>query len=91
MKFFKGLAVLFAAIISVLPLAACKNADKNDGVLYLNVYNCEDYIADDEDFDMIEEFEKYYKEKFGKTVVVNYSTFGTLENMYNELQLSKVK
>lgn len=91
MKIFKGLAVLFAAIISVLPLAACKNSDKNDGVLYLNVYNCEDYIADDEDFDMIEEFEKYYKEKFGKTVVVNYSTFGTLENMYNELQLSKVK
>ena len=91
MKFFKCLAVFFAAVLSVLPLAACKNSSKKDDVLYLNVYNCEDYIADDEDFDMIEEFQKYYKEKFGKTVVVNYSTFGTLENMYNELQLSKVK
>lgn len=91
MKFFKCLAVFFAAVLSVLPLAACKNSSKKDNVLYLNVYNCEDYIADDENFDMIEEFQNYYKEKFGKTVVVNYSTFGTLENMYNELQLSKVK
>lgn len=91
MKFFKCLAVFFAAVLSILPLAACKNSSKKDNVLYLNVYNCEDYIADDENFDMIEEFQNYYKEKFGKTVVVNYSTFGTLENMYNELQLSKVK
>lgn len=91
MKLFRCIAVFFASILAVLPLTACKNSDKSSDVLYLNVYNCEDYIADDEEFDMIEEFEKYYKDKFGKTVVVNYSTFGTLENMYNELQLSKVK
>ncbi len=63
--------------------------DKKE-VIYLNVYNCEDYICLD-DPNVLEEFENYYKETYGKTVVVNYSTFGTLENMYNELQLSKTK
>lgn len=77
--------VLCFAIIS--PLTACKKEEK----LVLNVYNCEEYIAEGEDFDMIEEFEKYYYETHHKHVTVNYSTYGTNENMYNELKLTKNK
>ena len=83
------LALVIAAC--TLPLTACKKSD----VLYLNVFNAEEYISEyDEEWetvDAIAAFEKYATEKYGKKVVVNYSTFGTLENMYNELQLTKKK
>lgn len=77
--------VLCFAVIS--PLTACKKEEK----LVLNVYNCEEYIAEGEDFDMIDEFEKYYYATHKKHVTVNYSTYGTNENMYNELKLTKNK
>ena len=77
------------AAISVLPLASCSS----DDTLYLNVYNWEEYISEyDEEWetlDLIAGFEEYASEALGKNVVVNYSTFGTNENMYNELQLTK--
>lgn len=83
------LALVIAAC--TLPLTACKKSD----VLYLNVFNAEEYISEyDEEWetvDAIAAFEEYATEKYGKKVVVNYSTFGTLENMYNELQLTKKK
>ena len=74
---------------SSLIFTGCNN-DEED-VLTLNVYNWEDYICRDENDDLIATFEEFATAKYGKKVVVNYSTFGTNENMYNELQLSKVK
>ena len=84
----KIFSIILCALItlSVLPLSACK---KEEG-LYLNVYNWEDYIAC-EDFDMIAEFESWYEDTYGKKITVNYSTFGTNENMYNELKLTQKK
>ena len=84
----KIFSIILCALIalSVLPLSACK---KEEG-LYLNVYNWEDYIAC-EDFDMIAEFESWYEATYGKKITVNYSTFGTNENMYNELKLTQKK
>lgn len=74
--------------LSLLPLSSCKK----DESLVLNVYNWEDYIACDEEvYDMVAEFESWYKATYGKTVKVNYSTFGTNENMYNELKLTQKK
>lgn len=46
-------------------------------------------VEDDEYIDVIYLFESYCKEVLGKNVKVEYSTFGTNENMYNELNLSK--
>ncbi len=83
------LSVLLCAVLLSLSIPALSSCNKED-VLTLNVYNWEDYIAC-EDYDMVAEFEKYYEETYGKKVVVNYSTFGTCENMYNELQLTKKK
>lgn len=44
---------------------------------------------DDEYVDFIYLFESYCREELGRNVKVEYSTFGTCENMYNELNLSK--
>lgn len=44
---------------------------------------------DDEYVDFIHLFESYCKQELGRNVKVEYSTFGTNENMYNELNLSK--
>ena len=45
--------------------------------------------GDDEYVDLIYLFESYCKEVLNRNVRVEYSTFGTNENMYNELNLSK--
>ena len=90
----RKLASLILALImafATISLTACQQNEVDSDVIELNVYNWEDYIAQDEDADLISLFENYYYETYGKKVKVNYSTFGTNENMYNELQLSKVK
>ncbi len=39
---------------------------------------------------IIEDFETWYKDTYGEEVKVSYSTFGTNEDMYNELKLGNV-
>ena len=74
---------------SVLPLAGCAAED----VEVLRVYNWEDYISapsegEDDSVDLIAEFEKDYEARTGRPIRVEYSTFGTNENMYNELKIN---
>ena len=74
----------------LLTLAGCSAGSGSGEVL--RVYNWEDYISEptqnedgtveDDYIDLIAEFEKEYG------VTVEYSTFGTNENMYNELQIN---
>ena len=89
------IALVFAVVLCVSSFASCGGGAEDSGVLELNVYNAEEYIsefnAEWETFDIIKKFEEVATEKFGKKVKVNYSTFGTIENMYNELQLTKKK
>ncbi len=85
----RKLSLLLIAIL-LLPLCLTFTSCKKDKTLTLNVYNWEEYIAED-DYDLISEFEKYYKQTYGVKVKVNYSTFGTNENMYNELKLTQNK
>ena len=88
MKKIINFALAIVLCLSSFSFAGCSS---NEEVLELNVYNWEDYICKDENADLISDFEEFATQKYGKKVVVNYSTFGTNENMYNELQLSKVK
>lgn len=86
---------LSSIVLVFASLASFSSCSKSD-VLELNVYNAEEYISsssssEDDALDVITEFENYATKKYGKKVKVNYSTFGTLENMYNELQLTKKK
>lgn len=90
MRRFSALFLAIIVIFTAFSMVGCDNQEQSD-VIELNVYNWEDYIAQDDDADLIKDFEEYYFETYGKKVKVNYSTFGTNENMYNELQLSKVK
>lgn len=91
-RIFNGLLAVVFAVCCVLPVVSC---GKSEEVEYLNVYNAEEYISEeDDDFgtvDVLAAFEEYATKKRGHTVKVRYSTFGTLENMYNELQLTKHK
>lgn len=85
-------------------LASQKNAD--DGVITLRVCNWEEYIDlgewdEEETIDlesgdilgvnpMYEDFEEWYYETYGRRVKVEYSCFGTNEDLYNMLTLGDV-
>ncbi len=75
-----------------LVLCSCSNDDTqnpdNDKTITLNVYNWGEYISDgfQGSLDSNEEFEKYYFEKFGIKVKVNYTTYATNEDMYSKLK-----
>ena len=62
-------------------------------VIYLNVYNWGEYMADGSDSDygnVNEMFEDYYYEKYGKRVVINYSNYATNEDLFSKLNNSAV-
>lgn len=83
-RFFSLVICIFLVFGSVIGFSGCSS--KKDSQV-LKVYNWEDYISVSEDgsdeyVDLIAEFEKEYG------VTVEYSTFGTNENMYNELKIN---
>ena len=69
----------------LLSIAGC--ASSGGGNTVLRVYNWEDYISmpDGEDDEYVDLIAKFEEENPG--VTVEYSTFGTNENMYNELKI----
>ncbi|MDO4614996.1 MAG: extracellular solute-binding protein [Lachnospiraceae bacterium] len=85
--------------------AAAENSTESDPVV-LRVCNWEEYIDEgdwdeEETIDlpggdiigensMVEDFEEWYKEAYGREVIVEYSTFGTNEDLYNMLTLGDV-
>lgn len=89
--------IIAAALLAVTFILYCFQSvslGKEKDVEILRVYNWEEYISEskeDESIDIITQFEKYCKETLNRNVKVEYSTFGTNENMYNELNLSKKK
>ena len=90
MKKIVSLALSFCLLLPFVFLLAGCSKDTNKEVLH--VYNWEDYISEptqnsdgtteDDYVDLLAEFEEEYG------VTVEYSTFGTNENMYNELQIN---
>ena len=80
-----------------------EEAAKTDETVVLRVSNWEEYIDlgdwDEEELielesadiigenSMVEDFEEWYKETYGINVKVEYSTFGTNEDLYNMLTL----
>lgn len=76
----------------------CSQTEETGAQITLKVMSWEDYIDTDDYEDeesgisegsVIEEFEKYCKEKLGKNVKVEYSTVGTNEEMYTKINLNK--
>ncbi len=81
--------LLLAAFLAVMPLAA-GTAYAAEETITLKVANWEDYIATDDDGEeiLLRQFEQEMSEKYGATVVVEYSVFGTNEDLYNELKIA---
>ena len=76
-------ALLLTVILLCITLASC-----GDGAVEtLYVYNWGEYISDGSEgsVDVNEAFEQYYFEKYGKRIVVNYSTYSSNEDMYAKL------
>lgn len=65
-----------ALTLPVLAVTGCSNA------VTFRISNCEDYI----DEDLLDEFEDFYKEKTGTKIKVEYTTFGTLEELYTNIK-----
>ena len=88
----KRLLALTAALCLLLPAALALSGCAASDTPVLRVYNWEDYISqptvnndgsvEDDYVDLIAQFEEEYG------VRVEYSTFGTNENMYNELKIN---
>lgn len=93
----KTLALLIA-LLTLLLLCSCGDTTEDDGAatppvndgktVWLNVYNWGEYISDGFEgcLDVNAEFEKYYLEKFGVKVKVNYTTYANNEDMRAKLQ-----
>ena len=88
------LAGTVVALGTLVNLAGC--ASKYD--VKLTVYNWEDYIYEgtDEtckrvDDSLVKKFEKYYQEKTGKIVKVDYENFSTNEEMFQQIELGAIK
>lgn len=98
----KRIATVAVAAMLTLPcftfLSGCDSEDR----IILRVYNWEEYIDEggegsyEYDYEInengeapaiIDDFEEWYEETYGVSVSVEYSTFGTNEDMYNQLKL----
>ena len=94
-------ALALAAFASFPTLLFASGCSKDDTIV-LRVFNWEEYIDEggegsylydyeiNEDGSappIIEDFEDWYEETYGTPIRVEYSTFGTNEDMYNQLQL----
>ena len=96
-----ALLIAFGAV-SAVPVQA-RAAQEGDKAVVLRVCNWEEYIDlgdwDEEETielesgdilgenSMVEDFEEWYEETYGVKVKVEYSTFGTNEDLYNMLTL----
>lgn len=95
--------VMLTAILIASSAAIGFTANAEDAVITLRISNCEEYIdegnwGEDEVIDldsgdifgekpMIEDFEDWYFKTYGKRVKVEYSTYGTNEDLYNQITL----
>lgn len=87
-KRFLCIAAAALSAVSTCMFSSCENNDVKKQVL--RIYNCEDYISNEEEndgegyysYDLITRFEEEYN------VEIEYSTYGTNENLYNELEIN---
>lgn len=101
MKFKRTIPVAVSLIL-LFPCLSILTACSGEDSVVLRVYNWEEYIDEggegsyEYDYEInengeaphiIDDFEAWYEETYGVSVNVEYSTFGTNEDMYNQLKL----
>lgn len=74
-----GLTLLLCVLMA-LPVSA------DEGTL--NIYNWGEYLSydDEECYDVLVEFEKYYESTYGKSIKINYSEFDSNESLYAKIK-----
>ncbi|MCI6857918.1 MAG: ABC transporter substrate-binding protein [Eubacterium sp.] len=77
----RSMIALLVMAISTTLLSGCMKTDSQG--LELKVANWEEYI----DESIIDQFEKWYENTYGVKVIVKYSTFGTNEDLYNQMSI----
>lgn len=95
----KTISVILSALL-LLPSLALLGGCGGEQEIRLRIYNWEEYIdeggEDSYAYDpidnpdapsMIDDFESWYEETYEKPIRVEYSTFGTNEDLYNQLKL----
>ena len=88
-------AISAVAVIAIIigSLVSGGGIGSSSEVIYLNVYNWGEYMADGSDSEygnVNEMFEQYYYEKYGKRVIINYSNYATNEDLFSKLQNSSI-
>ena len=98
----KRFGALALAALSLAPTLLFASACSGDDTVTLRVFNWEEYIDEggegsyQYDYEVnpdgsappiVEDFEQWYEEVYGTPIRVEYSTFGTNEDMYNQIQL----
>ncbi len=94
----KKINLCLVSIFMMLPLmTSCDNIITDD---YITIYNAEDYInlgIDDNGYykedetSVLEDFKTWYKKTYNRTITVNYATFSTNEDIYNQIKLGSLK
>lgn len=71
--------------VSLSKKATIKEASSDPYLL--KIYNCEDYIYEDEEtgVTMVDEFEEWYENTYNVDITVEYDTYATNETMYNQV------
>ena len=98
------IAFICTALLLAVCFSGCGNT-KEDDVITLRVSNWEEYI-DEGDWDeavelddgteiigensIVDDFEDWYYETYGQRVKVEYSTYGTNEELYNQITIGDV-
>ncbi len=72
--------LLSAVFVAPMPVSAA--------TITLNVYNWGEYLSydDPEAYDVIREFEKYYKATYGQSIEINYSEYDSNESLYAKIK-----
>lgn len=100
MKFRKFASLACASLFLLPSLFSLSSCSQTEEVVRLKVYNCEEYIDEGGEgsyvYDelgeenaphIINDFEDWFEETYGKKISVEYSCFGMNEDMYNQLLL----
>ena len=88
---------LFAISAICFTISSCDNStnENKDDAIVLEVYNCAEYISETDEAEgivgVIEQFEAYCKDTLKKNVKINYSTYETNEDMFNQIKAGGVQ
>ncbi len=89
------LLALSATIMICFSISSCgtQNNNSSSDTTILRVYNCADYISetDEDTIGVLDKFEQYCQDTLHKNVKIEYSTYETNEDLYNQLRAGGVQ